>query len=101
MRQSYDQRRRLMVDAFNHMGLPCHTPEGAFYCFPSIEHTGLKSDDFCTRLLRSERVVCVPGTAFGPSGEGHIRCCYATGLKELNEAFLRIERFLTHLGVGL
>ena len=98
MRESYDQRRRLMVDAFNHMGLPCHTPEGAFYCFPSIRHTGLTSEEFCTRLLKTERVVCVPGTAFGPSGEGHIRCCYATGLKELNEAFTRIERFLKHLG---
>ena len=98
MRESYDQRRRLMVDAFNRMGLTCHIPEGAFYCFPSIKHTGLDSEEFCTRLLKSERVVCVPGTAFGPSGEGHIRCCYATGLKELNEAFMRIERFLTHLG---
>ncbi len=94
MRDSYDRRRRLMVDAFNRMGLTCHTPEGAFYCFPSIRATGLSSDEFCTRLLREEEVVCVPGTAFGPSGEGHIRCCYATGLKQLNEAFERMERFL-------
>ena len=98
MRESYDQRRRLMVDAFRNMGLSCHVPEGAFYCFPSVQATGLTSEDFCTRLLRTEKVVCVPGTAFGPSGEGHIRCCYATGLKQLNEAFARIERFLGHLG---
>ena len=100
MRDSYDQRRRLMVDAFNRMGLKCHLPEGAFYCFPSIQATGLNSEDFCTRLLREEEVVCVPGTAFGPSGEGHIRCCYATGLKQLTEAFLRIERFVWQLGVN-
>ena len=98
MRESYDQRRRLMVDAFRHMGLSCHMPEGAFYCFPSIQCTGLTSEDFCTRLLRTEKVVCVPGTAFGPSGEGHIRCCYATGLKQLNEAFARMEHFLGRLG---
>ncbi|MBQ6234248.1 MAG: aminotransferase class I/II-fold pyridoxal phosphate-dependent enzyme [Clostridia bacterium] len=98
MRDSYDQRRRLMVDAFRQMGLSCHTPEGAFYCFPSIRETGLTSEEFCTRLLRTEKVVCVPGPAFGPSGEGHIRCCYATGLKQLNEAFTRIEHFIRHLG---
>ncbi len=100
MRDSYDQRRRLMVDAFTRMGLSCHTPEGAFYCFPSIQSTGLTSEEFCTRLLKTEKVVCVPGTAFGPSGEGHIRCCYATGLKQLTEAFLRIERFVWQLGVN-
>ena len=100
MRDSYDQRRRLMVDAFTRMGLSCHTPEGAFYCFPSIQSTGLTSEEFCTRLLKNEKVVCVPGTAFGPSGEGHIRCCYATGLKQLTEAFLRIERFVWQLGVN-
>ncbi len=98
MRESYDQRRRLMVDAFNAMGLRCHVPEGAFYCFPSVEATGLNSEDFCTRLLKEEQVVCVPGTAFGPSGEGHIRCCYATGLKQLNEAFARMERFVRRVG---
>ena len=98
MRESYDQRRRLMVDAFNRMGLSCHLPEGAFYCFPSVEKTGLSSEEFCTRLLREEAVVCVPGTAFGPSGEGHIRCCYATSLKQLNEAFTRMERFIARSG---
>ncbi len=100
MRESYDQRRRLMVDAFERMGLKCHLPEGAFYCFPSIAATGLGSEEFCTRLLKEEHVVCVPGTAFGPSGEGHIRCCYATGLKQLNEAFARMERFIKRLGVS-
>ena len=97
MRDSYNQRRRLMVKAFEDMGLPCHMPEGAFYCFPSISGTGMTSEEFCTRLLREKKVVCVPGTAFGESGEGHIRCCYATGLKQLNEAFDRIGQFLSTL----
>ena len=98
MRESYNQRRRLMVDAFNRMGLTCHLPEGAFYCFPSVQKTGMNSEEFCTRLLKEEAVVCVPGTAFGPSGEGHIRCCYATSLKQLNEAFTRMERFIARSG---
>jgi len=97
MRDSYDRRRRLMVDTFERMGLHCSVPKGAFYCFPSIRSTGLTSEEFCTGLLRTERVVCVPGTAFGPAGEGHIRCCYATSLNQLNEAFVRIERYLRQL----
>jgi len=97
MRESYDRRRRLMVSAFREMGLDCFEPLGAFYVFPSIKNTGLTSDEFCTRLLNQEKVVCVPGTAFGASGEGHIRCCYATALDKLNEALERIRHFLSTL----
>lgn len=94
MRQSYDRRRRVMLDAFRKMGLPCFEPKGAFYCFPSIEKTGLTSEEFCTRLLREKKVVCVPGDAFGKSGEGHIRCCYATDLNRMLEAFERMDAFI-------
>ena len=97
MRESYDRRRRLMVSSFREMGLTCFEPLGAFYVFPSIAKTGLTSDEFCTRLLKAESVVCVPGTAFGASGEGHIRCCYATALDKLNQALDRIRRFLSTL----
>ena len=94
MRDSYNRRRRLMMDAFERLGLPCFEPRGAFYCFPSIKETGLDSETFCRRLLDEERVVCVPGNAFGESGEGHIRCCYAKEEKKMMEAFTRMERFL-------
>ena len=79
------------------MGLQCFEPRGAFYCFPSIESTGLTSEAFCTRLLKEHKVVCVPGDAFGKSGEGHIRCCYATGLDRMLEAFSRMDRFIHSL----
>lgn len=94
MRESYDRRRRLMYSAFLGMGLDCFEPKGAFYTFPSIRRTGLSSEDFCERLLKEYHVVCVPGNAFGPSGEGHIRCCYATATDKLMEAFDRISTFL-------
>ena len=97
MRRSYDRRRRLMVDAFTQMGLDCAVPSGAFYCFPSVRSTGLDSETFCTRLLREHKVVCVPGTAFGDSGEGFIRCCYATSVEQMTEAFSRIRAFLDTL----
>ena len=97
MVRSYDRRRRLMVEGFNAMGLSCFEPRGAFYVFPSIEKTGLTSDEFCQRLLMEKQVACVPGTAFGASGEGHIRCSYATSLEKLNEALGRIEDFVSSL----
>ena len=97
MRRSYDRRRRVMVDALRKMGLECFEPRGAFYCFPSIASTGLTSEEFCTRLLREHRVVCVPGDAFGQSGAGHIRCCYATDLNRMIEAFARMEKFIQSL----
>lgn len=95
MVRSYDRRRRVMVSGLNDMGLSCFEPRGAFYVFPSIEKTGMKSLDFCQELLKAEKVACVPGTAFGESGEGYIRCSYATGLDKLNEALTRIGRFVS------
>ena len=97
MVRSYDRRRRLMVDNLNDMGLKCFEPKGAFYVFPSIKETGLTSDEFCTRLLMEQKVACVPGTAFGASGEGHIRCSYATSLENLTEAVKRIRAFVASL----
>ena len=97
MVRSYDRRRRLMVTELNDMGLTCFEPRGAFYVFPSIKSTGLTSDEFCTRLLESKQVACVPGTAFGASGEGHIRCSYATSIEKLNEALRRIREFVSEL----
>lgn len=97
MRRSYDQRRRLMVEAFRGMGLECFEPLGAFYVFPGIGKTGMTSEQFCERLLREKKVVCVPGTAFGACGEGHIRCCYATALDKLNDALSRMADFLQQL----
>ena len=97
MRESYDQRRRLMVKSFREMGLSCFEPLGAFYVFPGIQTTGLTSDVFCERLLREHKVVCVPGTAFGASGEGYIRCSYATGINQLMEALERMSSFLKAL----
>ena len=97
MRESYNRRRRVMLDAFRKMGLDCFEPKGAFYCFPSVKNTGLSSEEFCTRLLQEQKVVCVPGTAFGQSGAGHIRCCYATDMNHMLEAFDRMKAFLNTL----
>ncbi len=97
MKESYDRRRRLMVEGFRAMGLDCFEPRGAFYVFPSIKKTGLTSDEFCNRLLQEHKIACVPGTAFGESGEGHIRCSYATGIDKLNIALERIEKFINSL----
>ncbi len=94
MRSSYDRRRRLMVDGFRKMGLDCFEPYGAFYVFPSIRRTGLSSEEFCARLLREKHVAAIPGTAFGPCGEGNIRCCYATALDKLNIALERMAAFV-------
>ena len=100
MVRSYDRRRRLMVTALNDMGLTCFEPRGAFYVFPSIAGTGLTSEEFCTRLLEEKQVACVPGTAFGASGEGHVRCSYATSIEKLNEALGRIRAFVESLDCG-
>jgi aminotransferase len=90
----YDRRRRLFVKGLCEIGLECPEPGGAFYAFPSIANTGLDSQEFAEQLLQSERVAVVPGNVFGPSGEGYIRCCYATALPLLEEALERMERFL-------
>lgn len=94
MRESYDRRRRLMVESFRQMGLHCFEPYGAFYVFPSIRTTGLSSEEFCSRLLMEKNVAAVPGNAFGPCGEGNIRCCYATALDKLTVALDRIADFV-------
>ncbi len=90
----YDRRRRLLVDGLNRLGLPTFEPRGAFYAFPDITSTGLTSDEFTEQLLREERVAAVPGNAFGPSGEGHVRMCYATSYEKLEEALVRLARFV-------
>ncbi|ADZ84239.1 aminotransferase class I/II-fold pyridoxal phosphate-dependent enzyme [Cellulosilyticum lentocellum] len=95
MCESYNKRRRLMVEHFRQMGLSCFEPEGAFYVFPSIKQTGMTSDEFCETLLKEEKVAVVPGTAFGTYGEGFIRCSYAYSVEELKEALVRIERFVS------
>lgn len=97
MRESYDRRRRLMVEGFRSMGLDCFEPLGAFYVFPSVAKTGLTSDEFCQRLLEEEKVACVPGTAFGACGEGHIRCSYATAVDKLNRALEKMNNFVSRL----
>ena len=94
MRAEYDMRRHVMVQGFNDMGLDCFEPEGAFYTFPCIKITGLNSNDFCEKLLYDKRVAVVPGTAFGASGEGFIRCSYAYSIKNINDALERIEAFV-------
>jgi aminotransferase len=93
MRAEYDRRRRLLVDGLNRLGLRTFEPRGAFYAFPQITSTGFDSDTFAQRLLEEERVAVVPGNAFGPSGEGHVRACYATAYEQLEEALVRIGRF--------
>ncbi|MFE1245125.1 aminotransferase [Fictibacillus sp. NPDC058756] len=97
MKESYRQRRSLVVHALEEMGLSCHVPGGAFYVFPSIEKTGLSSEEFAEQLLMKEQVAVVPGSVFGESGEGHVRCSYATSVQKLEEAMRRIDRFLKTL----
>lgn len=94
MRQEYNLRRRYLVDALNKMGLSCFEPEGAFYVFPSIQSTGLTSEEFCEKLLQKERVAVVPGNAFGECGEGHVRISYSYSINHLKEALKRIQRFV-------
>jgi len=97
MRESYDQRRKFVVNAFRHMGLNCFEPFGAFYAFPSIRSLNMTSDEFATELLKREKVAVVPGTAFGDCGEGFLRISYAYSLEELKEATGRIARFVAYI----
>ena len=94
MRCEYNYRRRYIVDGFRAMRLSCFEPLGAFYVFPCIKSTGMNSQEFCERLLREEKVAVVPGTAFGESGEGFIRCSYAYSIENIQEALKRIEKFV-------
>ena len=97
MRESYNQRRRYLVNALREMGLECFEPYGAFYVFPSIKKFGMTSDEFAVRLLNAEKVAVVPGTAFGDSGEGFLRLSYAYSLESLKVALDRIRRFVEQL----
>ena len=97
MMHEYDRRRRVIIDGFNELGMTCNEPEGAFYVFPSIAVSGLSSEEFCDRLLAAQDVCMVPGTAFGPSGEGYVRCCYATDIEDIREALRRTKVFLESL----
>lgn len=93
MQREYNRRRRYLVQALNSMGLACFEPKGAFYVFPSIQATGMTSEEFCTRLLHEEKVAVVPGNAFGPSGEGFVRISYAYSIEKIKTALERIKRF--------
>lgn len=101
MRDSYMTRRNFCVKAFNDMGLETFKPQGAFYVFPCIKSTGLTSDEFCEQLLDDQKVACVPGTAFGPAGEGFIRVSYAYSIEELKIATEKIKLFIEKLNKKL
>jgi aminotransferase len=97
MRREYERRRNFITSALNDMGLECLKPKGSFYVFPKISSTGLTSREFSMRLLHEHRVAVVPGTAFGPSGEGHVRCSFATGLDQIKTAMERLAVFVAAL----
>lgn len=97
MRDQYKLRRNLIVGAFNEMGLSCNLPRGSFYAFPCVQSTGLTSREFATKLVEQEKVACVPGSAFGSSGEGYLRACFATSMDQIEEAVQRIGRFVKRL----
>jgi aminotransferase len=94
MKKSYRQRRNFFVNSLTEIGLPCYTPGGAFYAFPSIENTGMTSEEFAENLLLEEKVAVVPGNVFGESGEGFVRCSYASSIEQLQEAIKRMARFM-------
>jgi aminotransferase len=97
MRDSYKRRRMLITEGLNSIGLTCLLPDGAFYVFCSVKNTGLSSFDFAEKLLFSQKVAVVPGNVFGECGEGYIRCSYATSEDRIEEALIRMERFLKSL----
>lgn len=97
MKDAYNERRRYVLFRLEEMGLPCFTPKGAFYVFPDIRKFGLSSEEFALRLLNEEKVVVVPGSAFGVSGEGFIRLSYAYSIDDLKKALERVERFINSL----
>ena len=97
MKEQYNHRRRFLLSEFERIGLPCFEPYGAFYVFPCIKKFGMTSDEFCTRLLKEEKLAVVPGTAFGDCGEGYIRVSYAYSLENLKATMERLERFISKL----
>jgi aminotransferase len=94
MRRDYDYRRRFLLDGLRQLGIDCFEPKGAFYMFPSIRKTGLSSEEFCERFLLEEKVAVIPGGAFGMSGEGFVRMCYASSIGNISTALERLGRFL-------
>jgi len=98
MRDSYNVRRKLLVEGLNSIGMPVFEPRGAFYAFPDIRASGLTSDQFAWTLLEEEQVACVPGPAFGLGGEGYVRMCYATAKEKIEEALTRMQRFVQRHG---
>ncbi len=99
MKEEYDSRRRFLVSALREQGLECFDPKGAFYAFPSIQKTGLSSEAFCEQFLLEQKIACVPGSAFGSSGEGYVRICYAASMQNLEIAMERLGVFLRSRGV--
>jgi aminotransferase len=97
MRREYNQRRRVIVNRLNAMGLTCFEPRGAFYAFPSVAPTGMTSEEFAERLLREEKVAVVPGNAFGACGEGFVRCSYATSMPLIEQAMARMAAFVARV----
>ena len=97
MVKEYNRRRRVLVNGFRKFGLDCFEALGAFYIFPCIKSTGMTSDEFCEKLLLKEKVLAVPGNAFGECGEGFIRACYASSMENIIEALKRIEKFLNEV----
>jgi len=94
MREEYNRRRKVIVESFNQLGLTCFNPQGAFYIFPSIQSTGMCSEEFCEKLLKSQKLALVPGNAFGASGEGFVRVSYAYSVDQINRALERLDSFL-------
>ena len=97
MVKEYNRRRRVLVDGFRRLGLECFEPLGAFYVFPCIKSTGMTSDEFCEKLLLQEKVLTIPGNAFGDCGDGFIRACYASSMENIIEALKRIEKFMINI----
>jgi aminotransferase len=97
MHRQYDERRVFLLSELRAMGMDCFEAKGAFYLFPSIKRFGLSSEDFCQRLLSEQRLAVVPGTAFGESGEGHVRISYAYSIDSIKEALVRLRRFIQSL----
>jgi aminotransferase len=98
MREEYDRRRKLIVPGLNQLGLPTFEPRGAFYAFPNVAITGMDDETFAKKLLDEERVAVVPGNSFGAGGEGYVRCSYATAYEKIEEALIRMQRFMHRHG---
>ena len=94
MVSKYNDRRKVITDGFNKLGLTCFSPKGAFYIFPSIKCTNMTSNEFCERLLKEQKLALVPGTAFGNCGEGFVRVSYAYSVEQINEALSRLKAFM-------